>query len=92
MKLPKLQKWAKLEITWRDASVDSGANNAERFIRDYRHCTRRTLGYYLGNKLDTIFIAETDDRDADVWDVTPQDCERLNALPLGMITEIKVLV
>jgi hypothetical protein len=91
MKTPKLKKWDKLEVTWHDASVES-ATDSDKFIKNYQRCIRRTLGYYVGSKLDTLFITETDDRDADVWDVTPQDCERINAIPWGMCIEVKVLI
>ena len=91
MKLPKLTKWDKLEITWQDASVDNCVTDSAKFLRELKPCIRRTLGYYIGTKNNCVCIAETDDRDADVWDVTPQDCERINTIPIGMILALKVL-
>jgi hypothetical protein len=91
MKPPKLKKWDKLEVTWIDAHVDNGSVNTESFLRDFKPCIRKSLGYFVGTRLETLFICETDDREADVWDVLPQDCERLNSLPFGMIAEIKIL-
>lgn len=91
MKQPKLKKWDKLEIVWNDASVDNTATDTDKFFKEFKPCVRRTLGYYVGTRENYICICETDDREADVWDVTPQDCERINAIPFGMITELNIL-
>ena len=91
MKLPKLRKWDKLEITWTDAQSADGGYGADEYVRRYTRCVRRTLGYYLGCKDSTIFIAETDDRNSGNWYNEPQDCERINAIPYGMIDSVAIL-
>ena len=56
MKLPKLTKWDKLEITWQDASVDNCVTDSAKFLRELKPCIRRTLGYYIGTKNNCVCI------------------------------------
>ena len=90
-KLPKLVKFDRLEVIWEDAQVTDGGLNVAKYVAEYKACIRKTLGYYIGTKGNTILIAETDDRLAGNWDGADQDVERVNAIPWGMITELNVL-
>ena len=90
MKLPKIAKWSKCEVVWMDATVTNETDSIK-FKRSYNPCIRHTLGYYVGTKYNNAFFAETDDREADVWNVVAQDCDRIQAIPVGMITQLSVL-
>ena len=90
-KQPKLVKFDRLEVVWEDAQVTDGGLNIDNYVKDYSPCIRKTLGYYIGTKGNTILIAETDDRLAGNWDGANQDVERVNAIPWGMVTELIVL-
>ena len=90
-KLPQLVQFARLEVVWNDAQVTEGGLNIAVYLKEYKTCVRKTLGYYIGTKEDTILIAETDDRLAGNWHNEPLDVERINAIPVGMITELNVL-
>jgi len=92
MRIPKgLKRFSRVEIVWEDAQVTDGGLNVELFIKEFKVCTRRTLGYYLSTTRNTILIAETDDRLAGNWFNVHQDVERVNSIPLGMIVELNVL-
>jgi hypothetical protein len=90
-RLPKLAKFDRIEIVWEDAQVTDGGLNVEMFLKEFTVCVRKTLGYYVGTRGNTVLIAETDDRLAGNWFNVHQDVERINAIPVGMITKINVL-
>src|ERR1035438_1733563 len=91
MKVPKLTKFDKLEVVWEDAQVTDGGLNIARYLRDFKPCIRKTLGYFIGSISNNILIAETDDREANNWYNEPSDVERVNSIPIGMIQNITVL-
>jgi len=91
MKQSKFKIGDKLLVVWHDAQVADGGFNPAKYIKEYKPCIRKTLGFYIGQKDGVLFIAETDDREAGNWCDEPQDFERVNALPLCMIKELKVL-
>ena len=90
-KIPKLTQFDKLCVTWEDAQVTDGGLSISKYLKEYKPCIRKTLGFFIGAKANTLFIAETDDREAGNWFNEALDVERVNAVPFGMITEIKVL-
>ena len=86
----KLVKWQILCVTWEDAYGAMEAIPTDRYLLDYIPCVRKTLGFYLGETNGTggrIFIAETDDREAN----TPEDADRVTVIPTGMIRKIQIL-
>jgi hypothetical protein len=90
-KIPKLVQFDRLCITWEDAQVTEGGLSITEYLKEYKPCIRRTLGFYVGTKSNAIFIAETDDRLANNFWEKPLDVERVNAIPLSMVTEIEKL-
>ncbi len=91
VKVPKLTRFDRLEVTWEDAQVTDGGLNIVRYLKDFKPCIRKTLGYFIGSVFDNLLIAETDDRNANNWFNEPSDVERINSIPTGMIREIKIL-
>lgn len=91
MRLPNYKRWDKLEVEWEDALVADGGYDPDKYIKDFVPCIRRTLGYYIGRRKTVLFIAETDDRASGTFNGSPQDSERINAIPFGMIRKITKL-
>lgn len=91
-KSTKLKRWNRIEVEWNDARVSDGGYDPDHYIRDYTPCVRRTVGYFLGWRLGTLFIGETDDRDSGTFNGVPLQCERINEIPEGMIRSIKLLI
>lgn len=83
-----MKKWDRIEVAWVDISCDSDAVMSEDFVQRYRLCQRKTLGYYLGERVvqgvPHIFVAETDDRAS----ATDADCERVNAIMRCVVQKI----
>lgn len=79
-------RWDILEIEWYDAMGDSETADGAKYVAEFKPCIRRTLGYYLGDRLDYVFICETDDRDAQT---APSNVERINAIYKPMVKSVK---
>jgi len=80
-----VEKWTLLEVFWTDAFCNSDGVNSVEFVASYKPCKRRTVGYYLGERFQTIIIAETRDDGANTEEI---DCERINGIPRAMIEKI----
>ena len=80
-------RWDVVEVEWYDAIVESGNSDGSKYLKDFKPCIRRTLGYWLGERIDYVFVCETDDRDAQTQ---PDDVERINAIYRPMIKSIKL--
>ncbi len=91
MKLPSYKRWDKLEVEWEDARVTDGGCDPDTYLREFKPCLRRTVGYYIGRRDNVLFITETDDRDSGSFNTVQQVADRINEIPFGMIRKITKL-
>jgi hypothetical protein len=84
--LKKLKKWDLISVVWEDIFCRYGAQNSTHYVDSYQKCVRKTAGFYLGHKEGRLFVAETDDRHAQLDDV---DCESITTFPIQNIIEIE---
>lgn len=88
MRQKPLAKWTPVEVEWEDIKVDSASCDSADFLKSYKPCRRRTLGYVIDQSDKYLVVAETDDRNAESGD---GDCERVNTILYANILTVTQL-
>lgn len=82
-KLPVLEKWDLIEVTWHDAASDHQMYKSADIKP--KLCFRKTLGNFIKIDSDELIIAGTDDR---LTNDMEGDCADLTWIPIGMIKKV----